>query len=60
MTILEAEGGKGAKGYLIVVLMCIPEKTIIPKKYMHPMFTAVLFTIAKKRSNLNIHQQRNG
>ena len=36
MTILKAEGGKGAKGYLIVVLMCIPEKTIIPKKIHAP------------------------
>ena len=50
----------GVKGYLIVVLICISEETIIPKKYMHPMFTTVLFTIAKKGSNLNIHQQRNG
>ena len=30
------------------------EKTII-RKYMHPMFTVVLFTIAKARNNINVH-----
>ena len=31
-----------------------------PKRSIHPMFTAVLFTTAKTRNNLNAHQQRNG
>ena len=37
-----------------------PEKTKIQKDTCTPISTAVLFTIDRKGSNPNVHQQKNG
>ena len=44
----------------IPLLSIYPDKTIIQKDTCTPMFIAVLFTIAKTWSNLNVHGQMNG
>ena len=43
----------------VIFLGIYPEKTIIQKETCILMFIAALSTIAKHRSNLNVHQQRN-
>ena len=43
----------------IPFLSIYPEKTLISKDTSTPMFTAVVFTVAKHGNNLNVHQQRN-
>ena len=44
----------------ILLLDIYMEKTLIQKDTYTPMFTATLFTVAKIRSNLNVHQKMYG
>ena len=39
----------------VALLGIHPDKTLIKKRYMHPMFTAALFTIAKTWKQPNVH-----
>ena len=44
----------------ILILGIYPERARMQKDMCTPVFTAALFTIARTKSNLKVHQKMNG